>query len=100
MVLDNLADRDRNVFRILFESEPYDFDAEVEQRQAATYEKIVGRSTRQLKRELREGVCSPWKQRLVRARATPTSALQAADRHRRHAAATTSPRSSPSSTSS
>ncbi|WP_417014699.1 M23 family metallopeptidase [Alistipes sp.] len=55
-VLDNLSERDRNVFRILFESEPYDFDAELEQRQAATYEKIVGRSTRQLKRELREGV--------------------------------------------
>ena len=56
MVLENLSERDRNVFRILFESEPYDFDAEVEQRQAATYEKIVGRSTRQLKRELKEGV--------------------------------------------
>ena len=55
-VLDNLSERDRNVFRILFESEPYDFDAEVEERQAATYEKIVGRSTRQLKRELKEGV--------------------------------------------
>ncbi len=55
-VLGNLSDRDRNVFRILFESEPYDFEDEVEQRQTATYEKIVGRSTRQLKRELREGV--------------------------------------------
>ena len=56
MVLNNLADRDRNVFQILFESEPYDFEDEVEQHQTATYEKIVGRSTRQLKRELREGV--------------------------------------------
>lgn len=56
MVLDNLSARDRNVFRILFESEPYDFETELEARQAATYEKIVGRSTRQLKRELREGV--------------------------------------------
>ncbi len=55
-VLNNLSERDRNVFRILFESEPYDFDAELEERQAATYEKIVGRSTRQLKRELKEGV--------------------------------------------
>lgn len=61
-VLDNLADRDRNVFRILFESEPYDFEDEVEQRQAATYEKIVGRSTRQLKRELKEGVLEMEKQ--------------------------------------
>ena len=53
-VLENLSERDRNVFRILFESEPYDFDAEHEQRQSSTYEKIIGRSTRQLKRELRE----------------------------------------------
>ena len=55
-VLGNLEERDRNVFRILFESEPYDFNTEIERQQAATYEKIVGRSTRQLKRELREGV--------------------------------------------
>ena len=32
-VLNNLSERDRNVFRILFESEPYDFDAELEERQ-------------------------------------------------------------------
>ena len=55
-VLGNLADRDRSVFRILFESEPYDLNAESQARQSSTYEKIVGRSTRQLKRELREGV--------------------------------------------
>ncbi len=64
LVLENLSERDRNVFRILFESEPYDFNAELEQRQTATYEKIVGRSTRQLKRELREGVLD-MEQRLV-----------------------------------
>ena len=55
-VLGNLSERGRNVFRILFEAEPYDFDSEHEQRQSSTYEKIVGRSTRQLKRELRERV--------------------------------------------
>ena len=51
-VLGNLNDRDRSVFRTLFESEPYDFNSESERRQSATYEKIIGRSTRQLKREL------------------------------------------------
>ena len=56
LVLENLSERDRNVFRTLFESEPYDFNTEIERQQTATYEKIVGRSTRQLKRELREGV--------------------------------------------
>ena len=35
-VLGNLSERDRNVFRILFESEPYDFDSEHEQRQSST----------------------------------------------------------------
>lgn len=55
-VLQNLSERDRNVFRILFESDPYDFDTEYEHKQAATYEKIINRSTRRLKLELRERV--------------------------------------------
>ena len=37
-VMRNLSERDRNVFRILFESDPYDFDSEYERKQAATYE--------------------------------------------------------------
>lgn len=53
-VLENLSARDRNVFRILFESDPYDFDSEYERRNSSSYEKIYGRSTRQLKRELDE----------------------------------------------
>lgn len=53
-VLENLSARDRNVFRILFESDPYDFDSDYEHKQAATYEKIFDRSTRRLKHELRE----------------------------------------------
>ena len=52
----NLSERDRNVFRILFESDPYDFDSEYERKQAATYENIFNRSSRRLKRELRERV--------------------------------------------
>ncbi len=55
-VLENLAERDRSVFRTLFEADPYDFEAEYEQKQAATYERIVNRSTRQLKGELRDRV--------------------------------------------
>ena len=53
-VLDNLSARDRSVFRTLFESDPYDFDSEYERKRAATYESVVGRSTRRLKHELRE----------------------------------------------
>lgn len=52
-VLDNLAERDRGVFRTLFESEPYDLDAEERTSQAASYEQIIGRSSRQLRHELR-----------------------------------------------
>lgn len=52
VVLENLSERDRSVFRTLFESEPYDFDAEYEHKQSATFENIVGRSTRRLRRDL------------------------------------------------
>ncbi len=52
----NLSERDRNVFRILFESDPYDFNSEYERRQAVTYENIFNRSSRRLKLELRERV--------------------------------------------
>ena len=55
-VMHNLSERDRNVFRILFESDPYDFDSEYERKQAATYENIFNRSSRRLKLELRERV--------------------------------------------
>ena len=55
-VMRNLSERDRNAFRILFESDPYDFDSKYERKQAATYENIFNRSSRRLKRELRERV--------------------------------------------
>ena len=54
LVLENLAERDRSVFRTLFEAAPYDFDTESEQGRSSTYEAVVGRTTRQLKNELRE----------------------------------------------
>lgn len=53
-VLANVRERDRNVFQILFESEPYDFDSEFERKQTVTYENIVGRSSRRLRQELHD----------------------------------------------
>ncbi|WP_296004735.1 M23 family metallopeptidase [uncultured Alistipes sp.] len=53
-VLDNLSARDRNVFRILFESDPYDSDAAPDRKQATTYESLIGRTPRELKYELRD----------------------------------------------
>lgn len=52
LVLDNVVDRDRNVFRILFESEPYDLDAGHSDRWQ-DYEDLLTRNDRQLARELR-----------------------------------------------
>lgn len=53
-VLDNVVERDRNVFGILFESDPYAFEADRDQ--SAGYEALLTRSTRQLKLELRDRI--------------------------------------------
>ena len=54
LVLENLEERDRGVFRSLFEADPYDIDAEYADRREATYEAIINRSTRSLKQTLQE----------------------------------------------
>ncbi len=51
-VLNNVVERDRNVFGILFESDPYDFEADRDA--AASYEALLSRSTRHLEIELRD----------------------------------------------
>ena len=51
-VLGNLEERDRDVFRSLFEADPYDFDAEYAERRNATYDAIFNRSARALTRDL------------------------------------------------
>ncbi|MDO4757661.1 MAG: M23 family metallopeptidase [Rikenellaceae bacterium] len=56
LVLENLSERDRAIFRSLFESDPYDFDSEYEADRNATYEAMFNHSTRRLKRDLRERV--------------------------------------------
>ncbi len=48
MVAQNIADRDKNIFRILFESDPY----QLEDGKSSRYEEILGKSTFRLKREL------------------------------------------------
>jgi len=50
-VLDNVIERDRNVFRILFEAEPYDFDSEYASDRWNSYEKLLSESTRKLQQE-------------------------------------------------
>ena len=53
LVLENLSERDRGVFRSLFESDPYNFDTAYAEERDATYEAMFSRSTRRLKRDLR-----------------------------------------------
>ncbi|MDE6711966.1 MAG: M23 family metallopeptidase [Alistipes sp.] len=53
MVLDNLSERDRNVFRILFESNPYESESENKSDKPTGYAELVGRTTPQLKHDLR-----------------------------------------------
>jgi hypothetical protein len=54
MVLDNVAERDRNVFRVLFESDPYDFEG-IEQDEAwRSYERLTAMDNRALAAEFFE----------------------------------------------
>ena len=50
-VLDNLVERDRSIFRTLFEADPYDFDSEADERRLASYEELLGKSKRKLEKE-------------------------------------------------
>ena len=51
-VLDNVIARDRNIFGILFESEPYDFNSEYEQQRVELHEKLLAKSKRRMMREV------------------------------------------------
>ena len=50
-VLINVIDRDRQVFRTLFESDPYTFDTEFEQQRWKSYEALLDKSNMELSEE-------------------------------------------------
>jgi murein DD-endopeptidase MepM/ murein hydrolase activator NlpD len=52
--LENVADRDRNVFRVLFESDPYDFDGIGRDETWRSHERLSGMSNRALAAEFFE----------------------------------------------
>lgn len=56
MVIDNVVERDRNIFAILFESEPYDFDSEYEQQRVALHEALLSRSNSAMVQDLEASV--------------------------------------------
>ncbi len=51
-VLQNVVERDRNVFKILFEAEPYDLESEAGADLWMTYDQLLDKSTRELSAEL------------------------------------------------
>lgn len=52
MILDNITQRDQSVFRILFETDPYDLDIERQEERLAIHEKNISKTQKQLNSEL------------------------------------------------
>ncbi|MBQ4126464.1 MAG: peptidoglycan DD-metalloendopeptidase family protein [Alistipes sp.] len=56
MVLDNITARDKSVFRILFESNPYDLDTEQSEERLALQEKTISKPKRELEADLNQRI--------------------------------------------
>lgn len=56
MVLDNVAERDRSVFRILFESDPYDLNSEQSEERLALHEKTISKNKRDIIADLKQRI--------------------------------------------
>ncbi len=54
LVLDNIEQRDKEIFLTMFESEPYDFDSEYYEERLLDYEHIFTQSNRQLEQSFSE----------------------------------------------
>ena len=48
IVVDNVVERDRNIFAILFDSEPYDFDSEYNKQRVELHESLLAKSNREM----------------------------------------------------
>ncbi len=56
MILDNITERDKSVFRILFESDPYNLDIEESEARLMLYEKNIAKTKRQLSADLNQSI--------------------------------------------
>ena len=56
MILDNITARDKSVFRILFESNPYDLDTEQSEERLALQEKTISKPKRELEADLNQRI--------------------------------------------
>lgn len=52
VVVDNVVERDRDLFAMLFESEPYDFESEYNRERITLYESLLGQSSRDMVRTM------------------------------------------------
>ena len=56
VVLDNVAERDRSIFRILFESDPYYLESEQSEERLALHEKTISKSKRDIITDLHQRI--------------------------------------------
>uniref|UniRef100_UPI004055ABAF M23 family metallopeptidase n=1 Tax=Alistipes sp. TaxID=1872444 RepID=UPI004055ABAF len=52
VVVDNIEERDRNIFAILFDSEPYDFDSEYNNQRVELHESLLTKSNQEMSETL------------------------------------------------
>ncbi|MBR2962285.1 MAG: M23 family metallopeptidase [Alistipes sp.] len=57
-VVENAIERDKNIFNILFESNPYNFNSDYELERVALHEELLEKSNNQMKRELSTAVAN------------------------------------------
>ncbi len=56
MVVENVIERDRNIFAILFDSEPYDFDSEYNNQRVELHESLFEKSNREMSSTLQSSI--------------------------------------------
>ena len=56
VVVDNVVERDRNIFAIMFDSEPYDFDSEYNNQRVELHESLLAKSNREMSTTLQTSV--------------------------------------------
>ena len=56
MVVDNIVERDRNIFAIMFDSEPYDFDSEYNNQRVGLHELLLTKSNSEMSETLESSI--------------------------------------------
>ena len=56
MVVNNVVERDRNIFAIMFDSEPYDFDSEYNNQRVELHEALLTKSNREMSEMLQSSL--------------------------------------------